>query len=370
MPKSGAQPYRSGGEPSSTPSATSQQPPTPAEQLSGLQLEGGWLVGERMVRRPNATGGTFSACYAAVRTDGLPGFLKAIDLSAALTQPDLARTLEALTSAYNHEKDLLFSCAKQRLNHIIRPLAAGYATVPDAGPLSRVPYLILERAVCDVRQHMEAFEALELSWALRSAHHVAVGLRQLHLHGVYHQDTKPSNILICENNIRKIGDLGRAIRQGYDGPHDGLQIAGDINYAPPELLYDYLLQDDRLRRMACDIYHLGSLLLFFFTKVGATEALVTNLDLAYAPAGWQGQFIDVLPYLRDAFGEVAQSLASVLPPTHAGAIVSIFQQLCDPDPQVRGDRKARADGANPFSLERYISRLDVVATRAELGLVT
>ena len=35
-------------------------------------------------------------------------------------------------------------------------------------------------------------------------------------------------------------------------PHDELDCAGDQTYAPPELLYGYIPQDWRVRRLGCE----------------------------------------------------------------------------------------------------------------------
>ena len=47
----------------------------------------------------------------------------------------------------------------------------------------------------------------------------------------------------------------------------------------------------------------------------------------------------------------------------------IVAQLCDPDPRLRGDSTSRMRGASPFSMERYISRFDQLARRAEIGMI-
>jgi serine/threonine protein kinase len=341
--------------------------PAPAALLEGLTLTGGWKVGGKIGRSATATGGCFSESYAVFR-DGEHAFLKALDYSLALQQPDQVAALQVLTAAYLHERSLLEKCAAERLSHVVVALDFGEVEVPGQGLLARVPYLILERADGDVRAHIDALDALDLAWCLRSLHHASVGLQQLHRRNIFHQDTKPSNVLVFPDGARKIGDLGRASRQGYAAVHDRLIVPGDPIYAPPELLYGYILPDESRRRMACDMYLLGSLLVYFFTRVGMTAGWGAGLHQSLYPANWRGSFYDVLPHVRDAYDKALQRLSERIPETFRDRLIATLRELCDPDPNLRGDGRARARHQNPYSLERYVSRLDRLAREAELQL--
>ena len=77
----------------------------------------------------------------------------------------------------------------------------------------------------------------------RSLHHIAVGLQQIHGQGIAHQDLKPSNVLVFNGNNSKIGDFGRSAYKGHIPPHENNNVAGDLTYAPPELLYGYVDPD-------------------------------------------------------------------------------------------------------------------------------
>src|SRR5204862_166519 len=98
--------------------------------------------------------------------------------------------------------------------------------------MSTVEYLIFEKADADIRAHLDAHADLDIAFALRALHHVAIGLKQLHSVNVAHQDVKPSNVLIFPGNESKVGDLGRAWAGGMRAPHDDAKpCAGDRNYA-------------------------------------------------------------------------------------------------------------------------------------------
>jgi eukaryotic-like serine/threonine-protein kinase len=340
---------------------------SPAAQLLGRKLEGGWQVESRVDRPTGTTGGAFSQSYLLRNDDGRDAFLKALDYSAALGAPDPAAAINELTTGFLHERDLLQRCAGDRLSHIVLSIGSGVIEIPGHGPLSRVQYLILERALHDVRTHL-LLEQFDVAWVLRSLHHVAVGLRQLHSHDIFHQDTKPSNVLVFADGMRKIGDLGRATLRGRSAKHDSLEVAGDELYAPPELLYRYLLPDDVHRRMACDMYHVGSMLHFFFTGVGTTAALHTKLDRSHYPAYWHGRYTEILPYVRDAYDRVCEEFAGSVPTDLAPRLLTLLRELSDPDPALRGDNLRRSRRQNPFELERYVSRMNLLAREAELGL--
>ena len=61
---------------------------------------------------------------------------------------------------------------------------------------------------------------------------VATGLNRMHTLGLVHMDIKPENILITEQGVLKIGDLGMA--QYVNTDEDGLE--GDARYVK-SLLY-------------------------------------------------------------------------------------------------------------------------------------
>ena len=78
-----------------------------------------------------------------------------MDFSAALQDPDPARSLEYFTRAYNFERNLLGQCKDKKLRHVVVPLADGTAKAHgNFGPLQNVPYLILEMAQGDIRNEV------------------------------------------------------------------------------------------------------------------------------------------------------------------------------------------------------------------------
>jgi serine/threonine protein kinase len=347
---------------------------TPAKSLEGLELEGGWKVLKKIDRHPTSTGGHFSVGYIVKDEDNKEGYLKALDFSRALQTDDPARELQSMTTAYNFERDLLAKCKEHKLRRVVTPLADGTVTVPgNFGDLSNVCYLIFEKAEGDIRKQCTKLQSIDLAWCLRSLHHTATGIRQLHSRGIAHQDLKPSNVLVYKNVGSKVTDLGRASYISLTSPVDGYKIPGDVGYAPPELFYGYEVSDEFERRFAVDIYLLGSLFFFYFANVSATQAIKTKLKSHASPNLSNANFINDLPYIRKAFYEAVKDLEENIVKkagSLTGDISIIVKQLCEPDPRLRGHPRNRTlQVCRQYCLERYVTRLDLLAKRAEYGLL-
>jgi len=343
----------------------------PASQLLGLSLEGGWKVTERLKRLPGQTGGHFSEGYVVVHENGTKAFLKALDYDRAMKASDPARALAPLIKRYNFERDLLARC--RNMDRIVKGLEDGTVMVPDEKRGDQVvQYLIFEFADGgDVRKYLDISQRFDTVWALRSLHHIATGLKQLHSESIAHQDLKPSNVLVFNPEVTKVADLGRACARGVDGPYENRPLAGDPEYAPPELCYNHVLPDWNPRRLGCDVYLLGGMVVFLFARANLTAMIVDNLDPSLRPGAWQGTYAEVLPYIRNAFESALITFGEDLDrrvPHLKQHLVPIVRELCDPDPTYRGDPKGRKSGANQFSLERYISRFDLLARREEVRI--
>jgi len=206
-------------------------------------------------------------------------------------------------------------------------------------------------------------------WMLRAMHHASSGLKQLHGAGVAHQDLKPSNLLVFGDRSSKVADLGcAAIRDGW-APRDGTPIAGDLGYAPPELLYRYLPPDWNVRRLGCDLYLLGGLLVFFILGMSVTALIQSRLDESHRWQQWSGRYQDVLPYVRAAHATMLETVKEAVPALLADDLTGIVRELCEPEVELRGHPAERLGSRSPFSVERYVSRFDLLARRAELVLL-
>lgn len=343
---------------------------TAKDQLEGVTLPNGWTVVSKLQKAQHETGGNFSAGYIVESPTGDRHFLKAIDYSQALKSSDPARVLQALTEAFNLERDILN--ISKRMSHVVQVVYDGTVSVaPPNGTPETVQYLVLELAEESLRQMAVVSKRLPMSVGFSALHNVANGLRQLATEQVAHQDMKPSNVLKFPGDTFKVCDLGRASRKGRIAPHDNFHVAGDHGYAPPELLYGQLDPDFVVRRWGCDAYLLGSLAAFLVCGASMTALLVDELDPNSRPKAWNGTYSGVLPQVRAAFARAMDRLALEIPAAapYREDLLLCIRQLCEPDPGLRGHPQTRATLAgvgNVYDLERYLSIFDRLGAVARI----
>ena len=322
----------------------------------------------KLLKHEFSSGGMFSVPYSVHDQDGKPHFLKAFDFSQAFEPgQDVIRVLASLTALYEHERDILDYFKVQRLSRVVTAIKHGYVRVPGMSTLDgTVYYLIFELASCDVRRQIDTEKRLNCVWCLQVLDDVTLGLWQAHRQAVAHQDLKPSNVLVYEDNVSRVADFGRASRRGSQVWIDKLNVAGDHTYAPPELLYSWLHSDFTVRRMGTDLYLLGSLAAFMFSGVSLTPAIMARLDPQFHPANWTGTYEQALPHIQRASAETIAALAPEIDPLVRDEVVLIIQELCNPEVAARGHPRGIGRG-DQYSLERYKSRFDLMLKHATIG---
>jgi len=343
----------------------------PAECLSGTILVDDWIAGDIVKPSPHSTGGCFSVGYQVSNSrTGAKGYLKALDFSMIMQTADPMRELQSMTAAYNFERDLLSKCKGRKMTRVVMPLADGNVDLSGHGAIGKVFYIIFECANGDIRAQMAKTSYLDLAWCLRSLHHTAVGLQQLHQSQVAHQDLKPSNILVFEKKGSKIADLGRAHDSSTPSEIDYHPRPGDAGYAPFEQYYSSIPPLGFEARRAADIYLFGSIFFFYFSKCSASQAITTKLRQTPNLNLTNHDFIADMPYLKKAYHEVMLDFRKDVLPIGKGLtdeIVRIVRELCEPNPSERGDRKNFTRHTSQYSLERYITALNILALRVEMG---
>lgn len=342
----------------------------PAEQLQGARLDGGWTVIEKVLRNPEEnSGGTFSTGYVVMHDDGHRGFLKAMDYAEAIKKKNAPDEMKRQLDSYIFERDLCIHCRDRRMSSVLHAITHGSYIVDPEHPMSeffKVEYLIFELAdEGDIRIYLDSHRQSGPAFKLRALHNVANGLRQLHMHGIAHQDIKPSNIMVFNGGeLSKVGDLGRAWVRGMTSPYDGREIAGDAGYAPYELRYSFVASlDDRQRRFGCDLYLLGSMFVFLFVGVPINALIHAFLHPNYQATKGIYEFSEFLPYLEEAFSETLHQFSRTIP-DYLPELTGMVEQLCHPDPVKRGQPIRRK--SNQFSLEWYVSKLDYLVKKADV----
>ena len=343
-----------------------------AEDLEGEVLPGDWTVVGRIRPRQGDTGGNFSVNYWVEHSSGRRGFCKVLNydwlINTGVPGRDPVEALATATRIYQFERDLARECVG--LSRVVTALHDG-SFHRDGYSIALVSYIIFEVAEGDIRRVLNQSVRMDAAVRLRTVHQLATGLRQLHQRRVAHQDVKPSNTLVFPPDgngarVAKVADLGRATVDGRPMDHDDYTIAGDRSYAPPEGAYDAVPDGFGPRRLACDMYQLGSMLCFVFTASSFNAFLFRELHPRQHPVNWRGSFDEVLPYLEDAYGRAIVAIGHDVPEALRPRVERLLRQLCHPDPHRRGHPKARRGVGNPYALDRIVSELDLLAHHAEL----
>jgi len=344
--------------------------------LEGMVLEGGWKVVKKYERTSFQTGGIYSCCYEVINEDGTKGFLKAFDYSDANKSSDQrpAELIRNITNAYEYERKILLKCSENGLNNVIRYLDAGGIEVEQNIKYPRVEYLILEHAdEGDIRVSLKKGNGSSVAWKLRSLHQIAKSVSQLHRLLIAHQDIKPSNVVTFNYSKTKLTDLGSAVSeipiQSELPKYLEDDYCGSYEYSPPELLYGYKINDFTYRRIACDLYLLGNMVVFYFLDVSMNFLLKSNLDSSLCwekPVNYK-KYEYVKPYLIEAFEKSMEDLRkSIVQEDLKDPIEEVVRFLCNPDPLNRGHIKNINQKFGRLGLSRFVTKFDVLAKKYEL----
>jgi serine/threonine protein kinase len=347
-----------------------------AQMLSGLTLDGGWVVGEKIETQLHQSGGVYSCCYE-VHNGERKGFLKAFDYCAAeKVSKNYVEELKNILDAFTLEKDILKKCLENGCRNVIQILDDGSLEVPGAEKYPRVEYLILEYAERgDIRDVLHD-QQVTLEWKMRSLHQMAKGLNELHKLSIAHQDVKPSNVVTVQSGRTKLTDFGSAVsistNQEELPPHLKKPISGSWEYAPPELLYGDVDQDPMTRRIGCDLYLLGSMIAFYFTDMSMSSLIRANLNdsLSWTTGSNYGNYRNVKSYVIQAFEKALDDIGKRINSDYLREqVILILRFLCNPDPLRRGHVKSINQLGSNYSLERFVTMFDLLARKIKLNQI-
>jgi serine/threonine-protein kinase len=128
--------------------------------------------------------------------------------------------------------------------------------INDVGECQGVFYFVMEYVDGqNLKQVLKAQKTLDVHRALQIIMEVCQALRHAHRRGIIHRDIKPENIMLTQEGVVKVADLGLAKRTATDNSvnltHAG-SILGTPYYMAPEQAKDFSKVDRR-----SDIYSLG-----------------------------------------------------------------------------------------------------------------
>lgn len=341
--------------------------------LPGRKRPGTWKVLEKLSYARQGSAVNCSVGYRVVHSDGTAGFLKASDLDLmTLDTGDMLGRLVAASEMQKFERTILDHCQGNNMDRVVTPLDYGDKLHVHEGQKEPLFWIVFELAKHDARVQMDSNKRLDFFWCVTAMHNLATAVQQLHTAKVSHNDIKPSNLLVFDDLLQKLGDLGSATSPDYPTLHDIQERIGDSRYAAPETTYANVepaqgVRIDFDRRKASDLYLLGSMGFFFMTGAMMTPAVLSNFLDLHRPENWGGSFDAILPYWRHSFSTVIGDLNRTLPTDQLGKPTSAAQrfaqaivELCEPDPLLRGHPLARTGVADRYSVERYIALFDLL----------
>jgi serine/threonine protein kinase len=269
------------------------------------------------------------------------------------------------------------------MDRVVTAIDYGDARITIDDELDIIFYLIFELAEGDIRKQVRSNERAEFMWCAGALHHLAVAIQQLHRGGVCHNDIKPANILLFDQQLQKLADLGSATAVKIPWVHDICHDVGDPTYAAPEIIYadSDSWKSDLCKveaRRASDLYQLGSIAWFMVTGRMMTPTIIGRLApehrISDTGTGWIGSFTDILPFWREAqsrsIAEDFDPALAALPVPPDSKIPALFKeavlQLVECDPTLRGHPLNKVGEQDQFGVGRYIALFNHV--RASLSV--
>jgi serine/threonine-protein kinase len=179
---------------------------------------------------------------------------------------------------------------RQRFKRETRASAAVFhpnvVSAYDAGELGDVFFLVTEY-VAGVNLHRKVFRdgALPVRLACEYCRQAALGLSALHEAGLIHRDVKPGNLVLGDDGVVKLLDLGLARfvqpTRPEDGPLTLMHNLGQSLGTPQYLAPEQHVRSDKADHRS-DIFGLGGVLHYLLT--GKPPRPVTSLDDTPLPA--------------------------------------------------------------------------------------
>lgn len=221
--------------------------------------------------------------------------------------------------------------AAARLSH------PNIVTAYDAGEHSGTHYLVMEFVVGrDLAAIVREKGPLPLRQAVDCAQQAARGLQYAHTHGVVHRDVKPSNLLLSQDGMIKILDMGLArLNENIAGTPVAMdltgtgQIMGTVDYMSPEQAEDVRAADQR-----SDIYSLGCTLFYLLGRRPAYggDTIIKRI-LAHRDEPIPS-VTEVRPDCPESLDEVIQRMMAKRPDDRPQSMADVLAELesCLSDP--------------------------------------
>jgi serine/threonine protein kinase len=195
----------------------------------------------------------------------------------------------------------------------------------DAGHDGNVNYLVTEFVNgIDLRRFIRRHGRLSMTAAASVISQAAMGLEHAHSRGLIHRDVKPGNLLVSQDGVVKVSDLGLAGSFNLEGEAQNLgdKIVGTADYLAPEQI-----TAPQLLGPPTDVYSLGCTLYYAVTgKVpfpGGTAATKVRAHCTTEPLDPRR----LNPELDDDFVDLIAAMMMKQPPERIQTMGEVVRRL-------------------------------------------
>ncbi|XP_065911132.1 serine/threonine-protein kinase PLK4-like [Dysidea avara] len=175
--------------------------------------------------------------------------------------------LAALKEKFLHE---CIQCSRLYHPNIVQFLGIYYPS-----KYVKLPWLVMEKMRCSLFQYLEQHKKDDVSFQDRMSilHDISHGLQYLHVQDIIHRDLSSNNILLTNQLVAKIGDLG--VAKVIDPLHTkkDTQVPGTPHFMPPEAL-----SVNQTYGKPVDVFSLGCVMIHTVTRVWPTPKDETHVD--------------------------------------------------------------------------------------------
>jgi len=302
--------------------------PTDAVTLGNLLIEAGLLTAYQCeVLLKGQSRGLVMGNYVVESKLGEGGMGMVFKARHRRMKRDVA--LKVLPPAMTQSKDALARFHREveaaaKLTHV--NIAAAY----DADEADGIHFLVMEFVDGpNLSSYIKRVGPLEPALALQIIEQSARGLAHAHRQGVVHRDIKPGNLLIDQQGIVKILDMGLARLSDGVEEHSGTtaeltqsgRVMGTVDYMAPEQALDAKRVDHR-----ADIYSLGCTLYFLLTgKPLSPEATLTK-KLLWHQNSSPPHLEEVCEGIPQPLDDLFQTMVAKMPEDRQEAMDAVMEQ--------------------------------------------
>ena len=171
------------------------------------------------------------------------------------------------------KKNFLQECVQ--CSQLYHPNIVQFLGIHYPSKYVKLPWLVMEKMDCSLSQYLEQYKKDEVSFQAKMSilHDVSHGLQYLHVQDIIHRDLSSNNILLTNQLVAKIGDLGVAKVIDTFHTEKDTRVPGTPHFMPPEAL-----SVNPTYGKPVDVFSLGCVMIHTVTHVWPTPKDETHVD--------------------------------------------------------------------------------------------